>query len=411
MATDKKRILLLIPNLGFGGAQRVFHDHSIELSKKYKVYECVFNREDGIAYPTGNELIDLEVPGGGGMLFKIYNFFLRCRKVRKIKKQYGIDISISHLEGADYINILSKGKEKTILCIHGSKVHDLNINGFLGWMRKEVLMPLLYKVPDKIITVSRDINKELTDFLGINPKKIQTINNFFDYQQIYAKANVPVSHYEDLFRNNQVIITSGRLALQKNQFPLLLIFSKLLQQRKCKLVILGDGELRQELIAYSRQLGIRTFACWEETGYSPDDFDVFFLGYQDNPFQYLRNASVFAFPSSWEGFPMALCEAMICGVPVVSTDCPTGPREILAPESDGQAKLKEAEYAEFGVLMPMLEQPWDMRVIDNWVKALAHLLSDELLRQSYIEKAQRRMLNFTPDNIMKQWEQVIESEI
>ena len=124
-----------------------------------------------------------------------------------------------------------------------------------------------------------------------------------------------------------MLVTSGRLALQKNHAALIALFARLLERRRARLVLIGDGELRQPLIDQARSLGLRVAE-------GPDgDADVYFLGFQDNPFRLQRHADLFVLPSGWEGFPMVLGEAMACGLPIVSADCPTGPREFLAPDT------------------------------------------------------------------------------
>ena len=125
-------LLLLIPNLGVGGAQRVFHDHSVELAKHYRVTEAVFNLDGGNQYPSTNELVSLDVAGGGNPVDKLQNFWRRVTRLKALKSRLETDVCISHLEGADYVNLLSKGREKIILCVHGSKLHDAEIWGALG---------------------------------------------------------------------------------------------------------------------------------------------------------------------------------------------------------------------------------------------------------------------------------------
>ena len=410
MTLVSKRLLLLIPNLGLGGAQRVFHDHSVELAKEYEVTEVVFNEEGGNLYPSGNELVSLEVAGGGGAFDKIRNFGRRVARLGALKRRSKADICISHLEGADYVNLLSKGAGKVMLCIHGSKLHDGNIRGPVGWLRKKVLMPGLYNRADRIITVSRDINPELIEEFGVRLEKIQTINNYFEVAQIEAKALEPLAPAEQaVYDAAPVLITSGRLTAQKNQALLLDSFAALRRRRSAQLVFVGDGELRQELTAHARGLGLRVYEAWEGEPLTPN-YDVYFMGLQQNPFKYLSRAALFVFPSAWEGFPMALGEAMICGLPVVSTDCPTGPREMLAPAtSKPAAPIRRAERAAYGVLMPMLNHPPTLAAdLQTWTETLAQLLDNATERQRLGQLARQRMQDFTREKIFQQWIQAIE---
>ncbi|RFP66719.1 glycosyltransferase [Hymenobacter lapidiphilus] len=409
-SSTPRNLLLLISNLGLGGAQRVFHDHSVELAKYYVVTEAVFNLDGGDMYPSGNEVRSLEVAGGGSPLDKIRNFGRRIGRLRALKRRLHTDVCVSHLEGADYVNLLSKGPEKVVLCIHGSKLHDGNITGLVGWLRKKVLMPGLYNRADKIVTVSRDINPELIEGFGVKPEKLVTINNFFEVAQIEEKSREPLTPQEQaVYDSAPVLVTSGRLTIQKNQAPLLDSLAALIKRRPAKLVFVGDGELRDDLTRHARQLGLRVYEAWSGELLTTE-FDVYFLGLQQNPFKYIRPASLFVFPSAWEGFPMALGEAMICGVPAVTTDCPTGPREILAPSTTTPSTaIRAAERAEFGMLMPMLNQPASLAADQQvWTETLDQLLGDAAERERLGKLASQRMQDFTREKIFRQWVAVLE---
>jgi glycosyltransferase involved in cell wall biosynthesis len=406
-----KNLLLLIPNLGLGGAQRVFHDHSVELARHYYVTEAVFNMDGGNMYPSTNELVSLDVAGGGNPATKLRNFWQRIVRLKSLKQRLQTAVCISHLEGADYVNLLSKGTGKIILCVHGSKLHDANILGPVGWLRKNVLMPTLYNRADRIVTVSRDINPELIEGFGVKPEKLVTINNFFEVNQVEAQSHEPLSAAEAaVFAAAPVLITSGRLAPQKNQAPFLDAFAALLPQHPAKLVFVGDGELRSALTDHARALGLRVYAAWEAPTPLTPAYDVYFLGLQQNPFKYLRHAAAFVFPSAWEGFPMALGEAMICGLPVLSADCPTGPREMLAPATATPATpLRQAELGAYGVLLPMLTQAATLAADQAvWTAAMANLLADAAERARLGQLAYERMQDFTRERIFGQWVQLVE---
>ena len=389
---------MLIPNLGFGGAQRVFHDHSLLLATRHDVTEAVFNLDEGHAFPSGNAIVSLGVPGGGGLIAKLGHFIQRIRRLTALKRKLRPALTISHLEGADYVNIFARGPGKTLLCIHGSKLHDANIAGPLGAIRRRLLIPLLYNRADAIVTVAREIALELTA-MGVRPDKIRTIHNFFDPAAIRQRSLDPLSTEEQkIFAGPPVLVTSGRLTLQKNQAPLLAIFAALLKRRPARLLILGDGELRQPLIDQAKALGLRVS---EAPG---GQADVFFLGFQDNPFRLQRPAAAFVLPSGWEGFPMVLGEAMACGLPIVSADCPTGPREFLAPGTIEAAArpLRHAERGDYGMLMPIPDEK-DASTINVWIDELDRLLGDEQELRQMAAQSLARAEDFTREKVGAQW--------
>jgi hypothetical protein len=123
---DKPKVLIIIPNLGKGGAQRVFHQQFAYLATVADVTGCVFNWDGAFDSDKNGNIISLNVPGGSSIISKIYCFWRRCVELRRVKRKRGIQISISHLEGADYVNILSRVSDRTVCWIHGTKKFDNN---------------------------------------------------------------------------------------------------------------------------------------------------------------------------------------------------------------------------------------------------------------------------------------------
>lgn len=398
----KSSILMLITNLTFGGAQRVFFNHSQLLAGRHDVIEITFNLAEGHAFSTGNKILSLDVPGGGGPVAKLLHFIQRVRRLAAIKRRHSIDLTISHLEGAHYVNLLSGIGDRKILVIHGSLIHDRELGWIKAFVIRRLLVPVLHNRADRIVTVSREQVAELVS-LGVRPDKIVTINNFFDQVAIRVRSLEPLSAAEQaLFDGPPVLVTSGRLAVPKNLFALIALFAELLNRRPVRLLLIGDGNLRQPLIDYARSLGLDVGEGQGGT------HDVFFMGFQANPFRLQRRADLFLLTSGWEGFPMVLGEAMACGLPIVSADCPTGPREFLAPATIDHTDrpLRVPEAGEYGMLMP-IPVVRDPASIDSWVVTLERLLGDADERQRMAAMSIKRAGDFTIEKIGPQWTELI----
>jgi len=403
----KHKLLLLITNFGIGGAQRAFYDHGIFLKDKYDVTEAVFDIEESpLTYVSGNEVHSLDIKGGQTIKDKIANFKQRCLSLKALIKKKEIDLCISHMDGANWVNVLSRSKAKKILFVQGTVIHDYAISNWLRILRKKLIIPYLYNKADLTVAVSDGIKYELQHYCKV--KNVVTIPNFFDVCSIQQKAEEPLDAiWEAVFQSGEVLITSGRLHVQKKQRHLLPLLKTLLQKRKgLKLIILGDGPLRNELINEAKQLGLRCFSGWEKGQTLHADYDIYLPGYLSNPFQFLKRSTLFVFPSGWEGFPLALCEAMISGVPVLSADCPTGPREIIAPGTfDPDYKLNKAEKTSYGYLLPMVNKPEFEAV---WENAILELLDDSAKRIELIKIGHERMKAFDRSVAMKKWFDVID---
>ena len=400
----QQKVLMIIPNLDFGGAQRVFHTHARFLAEGFEVIECSFNLENSPAFPTKNQLVSLDVPAGTTFIDKIYRFTQRCWRLYKLKREERPVMTISHLEGADYVNVLSLGKGKIILVIHGSKVHDEEMNSSYGWLRKRLLLPFLYRRASLIVTVSEGIRQELINTFKLPAEKIVTIYNSFDTLTL-KKLAAQVSGLA-LEKSGKTIklVTSGRLALPKNQLSLLHIIKVLKDESKVRvqLFFIGEGPLKNSLVVEATKIGLTT----AEIGGGGHDLqqDILFLGYQQNPFKFYKEMDIFLFPSAWEGFPMALGEAMALGLPVLASDCPpAGPRELLLPDWEKEIPiLNYPKYCPNGILLPIpkIENPDSIQL---WAETISRVIQDNVLRSKMRESAQRRMKLLDHELVKDKW--------
>jgi glycosyltransferase involved in cell wall biosynthesis len=178
------------------------------------------------------------------------------------------------------------------------------------------LLRRLYPGADGICTVSLAAAKDLAAFVGLPLHRVQTIYNPFDLARIRQLATEVIDH--PWFGSDQppVVLAIGRMTEAKDFTILIAAFAKLRRQRAVRLILLGDGELRPSLQDLIGKLSL-------------DSDAIFMPGFVQNPFAWLRRCSLFVLSSRREGLPGVLIEAMACGAPVVSTNCLSGPDEIL----------------------------------------------------------------------------------
>ncbi len=414
---NKKKVMFIIPHLGSGGAERVVTNLCNGLAD-YERIVLIF--ENIIKHNVEARIISLNSPASQSLFKKLLNFPIRYFKIRKIKKEIDPDFVISLLEPANLFNVLTKlSNQKTILSFHSNYTATLQEDPFFGkGITRSILKTFytlafktIYNRADLLVAISKDVAEDLIKNHGINSNKIKVIYNPYPIDKIRELAKEPLGNYEEIFKH-PILITAGRLTKPKGQWYLLRIFKALKEKHKdLKLVILGEGELKDYLVGLSEELGLKAYV-WDRDKLS-EDFDVYFLGFQKNPFKFIARSKLFVFPSLWEGFGNVLVEAMACGMPVVSSDCRSGPREILAPNTDFNYQTQKPEFAEYGVLMPVFEvkyktakEPLEEREI-IWVEAIGKLLEDESLMKHYSEKAKRRAEDFRIEKIVEEWKGVL----
>lgn len=275
----------------------------------YKVEFIIGYVPDDVAEPLieGVKVINLDSPRTYKTLYPIISY------LRKSKPDV-IFSAEDHLNAIVTLAVLLTRSKARLGTSSRVTPYDTYSNNVLSkrWVLKQINQVLWRRV-DALVCVSKDMVKQYEAIFGVT--KYQCIYNVVVDSEIYDKMAVPL---DDPWLNDNstpLVITAGRLAPEKG-FPDLINAMKVLSKTtKARLAILGDGPLRQKLAAQINELGLSD--------------SVRLLGFQANPYKYFSKAKVFVLSSYVEGLPNVLVEAMACGVTPVSTNCPTGPEEVL----------------------------------------------------------------------------------
>jgi len=190
-----------------------------------------------------------------------------------------------------------------------------------GSKLKKFLVKVFYSKADSIVSVSHEVKYDLMGIIN-DGKKIRIINNPVQFKLLKIKAQETFNHPWIDDRNTRVICCMGRLCYQKGFDVLIDALAKFQQDDNVRLLILGEGEIKMKLQEQAIKLGVEQ--------------KIDFLGYQENPFKIIIRCHLFVLSSRWEGFVNSLLEVVTLGVPIVSTDCRGGPRQILVDGSYGK---------------------------------------------------------------------------
>ena len=228
-----------------------------------------------------------------------------------------------------------------------------------GKSKLRYMRPLLqrcYRRADAVVAVSEGVAKDIVKYLDLDREHVTAIYNPIETREIEVLSHEPLKHPWFQQETVPIVLGVGRFVDQKD-FPLLLrAFARLRQNRPARLVLLGGDESsseqrehKRQLISLATQLGVQ------------EDLDM--PGFKVNPYPFLRKDSVFVLSSRYEGFGNVLVEALLCGCPVVSTNCPSGPAEILADGSYGMLVPVSDEHRLAEAIGETLDNPRDMAVL------------------------------------------------
>jgi len=328
----KIRIFFLIPVLKGGGAERNIINLIKNIHKDYFDVTIVAGNIGGSLESELSEdvkMINMQQSTILGLLSGL----------RRVLKEEKPDILVSALPHINVISMMARSvspQTKVVLTEH-TTVSSLSTTArtFVKRIGAKFILPVLMKIyyssANKIICVSKGVKEDLSLILGNLPQIEVIYNPVFD-ESILELAKEPLGEDESIFQKTcPVIIAVGRLVKAKDYPSLLNAFERVLKVKRARLIILGEGPEENNLKDMVNALKIYN--------------DVLFLGFKNNPYKYMANASLFVLSSKREGFGNVIVEAMACGTPVISTNCKSGPSEIINNEIDGLLVLPESTAA------------------------------------------------------------------
>jgi GalNAc-alpha-(1->4)-GalNAc-alpha-(1->3)-diNAcBac-PP-undecaprenol alpha-1,4-N-acetyl-D-galactosaminyltransferase len=361
------KITLVISSLSSGGAERVLVSMAkgfVKRGHSVSVVTLSEKNDDFYELPAECSRLALGVLGQSAGLFEaLKNNIERINVLRKAVESSSPDVVISFLRITNITTILALLGRKYPLIV--TEHNDLKV--FSYGMLWETLGSLTYPLCSCVVSVSQGVD---SGFASLPKSKRAVI-----YNPILVEDNGQVEELPtEVNLQKNLLVSMGRLTKQKRFDLLLQAFAKIAPQYPdWQMLILGRGELRKQLSQMRDDLGLSG--------------QVIFTGALSNPFAVLKQAKLFVMASENEGFPMAHGEALACGLPVVCTDCPSGPSEMVRQGIDG-------------LLVPN-------RDVTALATAMAGLMSDEPQRQKLSTKAPEVLERFSLDAIVTEWEVLI----
>lgn len=378
----KKKIAILIYSLASGGAERQVSILLKELREEFNITLVLMNGTIFYEVPKEVKIIFLEKSKANENGFiKLLKLPILGWKYKKLLKQQNISLSLSFMTRPNYINILEKlfgSGIKTIISERSYFSNQYNYTNLQSFINKKLVK--LYSFADLIVANADGNMHDLKENFHIKTK-MRKIYNLIDIKMIDEKKRQPIN----IKKRGFTFVTIGRLDTGKNH----LLLIKAIKDIDANLWIIGEGKLKDNLKLIIDNLKLNN--------------KVKLLGRQNNPYKFLNKADCFVFGSNHEGFPNVLLEALACELPIVSTDCKSGPREILAPNTDFKIQTNDIEFAKYGILT-------GVENVHSMEKAMKKILNDGELRYNYAQKALTRAKEFDVKNLTKEWEKVLNGE-
>ncbi|MDJ0688880.1 MAG: glycosyltransferase [Xenococcaceae cyanobacterium MO_188.B32] len=357
-------ITIFIPTLRGGGVQRMMLNLAKNLIGRGFEVDLLVSRAEG-PYLS-------EIPSQVRMVnFKSARLIASLPKLVSYLKRYQPRVLFSAMNSPNLLALwagrLSRTNTPIIISVRNQFSRELHNYQKPRYRLIPTLTKYFYSWADEIIAISQGVALDLADITGLSLDRIRVIYNPVVVPELWQKGQESVTHPWFVSGEVPVILGVGRLTKQKDFPTLIRAFAQVRQVSSVRLVILGEGEERASLEALIKDLGL--------------DDDVCLPGFMNNPYAYMNKANVFVLSSAWEGFGNVLVEAMACGTTIVSTNCPSGPREILAEGKYGRL-VPVGDYVSLAkAILQSLENPFDPTIL----RSRAEEFTVEKIAERYLQ--------------------------
>jgi glycosyltransferase involved in cell wall biosynthesis len=348
----RKKLAFLLPDMRGGGAERValrLMEDFVHAGHEVQLVLMEARGELMPLLPKEVEVFDLHAR-------RIRNALLPLRRYFREQQPDAIQVSMWPLTVIGVLaHRLAGSAARVVLSEHITLSKQYAYLRAWGWAKLRKSIRFFYPLADARIAVSRQAADDLARISGIERGSIDVVYNPVGAPPVSAGAGPDV----DALWNGAAarIITVGSLKDQKNHKLLIRAFARLIRERPARLMILGEGELRSELETLAREDGVAEH--------------VVMPGFFADPWPFYLSASLFVLSSDYEGYPLVLIEAMRAGLPIVSTDCESGPDEILDGGRFGALVPCGNAEALAQALAEMLERPTDPEILRERAESLS----------------------------------------
>ena len=346
-------ISLFIPNLDGGGAERVMLHLAEGFAKRGFDVDLVVAQAEG-AYlskiPDTIRLVNLDAKSPV-ILFKT----LALKQYLKQEQPAFLISTLDIFSSATWAKRLAGVNTQVVMCVQTNLSQQFqDRHAMLMQKIKWAVVRRFYPWADAIVTASEGVARDIEQHAKISMQQMTVIHNPVVTSDFSEKAQEAIAH--PWFADDQppVLLGVGRIVKQKSFATLIQAFARVRQRCPARLMILGDVDPREPGVKPELEGLIKKFGLQD---------DVLFLGFVENPYAYMARANVFVLSSIYEGFGNVVAEAIAAGTPVVSTDCESGPAEILNKGQYGELVPVGDHEAMANAIVATLNQPMDTQVL------------------------------------------------